>query len=66
MSEVLPQGSGVFSRNIRDLDRRVQRLEPRIVTTGERLTVLPRGVVRTGRSVAPSAPMASSTTARWA
>lgn len=66
MSETLPQGSGVFSRNIRNLDSRVRRLEPRIVSTGESLTVLPRGVVRRTRSVAPSAPQSSSTTARWA
>jgi len=66
MSETLPQGNGVFSRNIRNLDSRVRRLEPRIVSTGESLTVLPRGVVLRTRSVAPSAPQSSSTTARWA
>ena len=66
MSETLPQGTGVFSRNIRDLNTRVRRLEPRIVSNGESLTVLPRGVTRRTRSVAPVAPTASDTTARWA
>jgi trans-2-enoyl-CoA reductase len=61
------RSSGPISQAIRDLDRRVQRLEPRIVNgDSDTLTVLPRGVTRRSRAVSAVPTTPTTATARWA
>jgi hypothetical protein len=61
------RSTGPISQAIRDLDRRVQRLEPRLVSgDSDTLTVLPRGVSRRSRSAYAVPTTPTQQTARWA